>query len=383
MMKRYLLLFLIMFPFLLGAQSLEKLIEKGEYDKAIDYCVKRLEDGRGNKDKLYPSLKRAYEEANRLDLERVIELKSKGMPEIWFDVFLAYSDLQKRYLTLARIEEKLQQDQVNINPVNFTKDLEASRNNAVAYLYAHSVSLIKKGTKEDAAQASIELFMITKLYSEYKDVEVLLRQALGGSSELALLEIRNLSDASLPPDFISNMEDFALTYREKKYLSYVTKSEPGQDYSLIIAINITEVNVAPGTVSEKEYTTSHKDPDSFSSSYTDESKRIEDKKHPDYNKCKIKEIHQLKTAVMKGNVRYIDGKSGKVLYIVPLTARSLFENRTATASGDMFACPPEIYELIDKPKKKFPKNADMIYKVGEEFKFLVKGIIWNDAFIND
>jgi len=382
-MKRYLLLFLMMFPFLLSAQSQEKLIEKGEYDKAIDYCVKRLEDGRGNKDKLYTSLKMAYEEANRLDLKRVIELKSKGNPEIWFDVFLAYSDLQKRYLTLARIEAQLQQDQVNINPVNFTEDLEATRNNAAAYLYAHSVSLIKKDTKEDAAQAVLELIMITKLFSEYKDVEVLLRQAMGGSTELALLEIRNLSDASLPPDFLSKMEDFALTYRERKYLSYVTKPEPGQEYFLIIAIDIAEVNVRPGVVSEKEYTASHKDPDSFASSYPDESKRAEDKKHPDYNKCKIKEIYQIKTAVMKGRVRYIDGKSGKVLYIVPLTARSVFKNKTATASGDMFACPPEVYELLDKPKKKFPQNADMIYNVGKEFKFLVKGIVWNDAFINE
>ena len=383
MIKRYLLLFLIMFPFLLAAQSPEKFIEKGEYDKAIDYCVKRLEDGRGNKDKLYASLKMAYEEANRLDLERVIELKSKGRPEIWFDVFLAYSDLQKRYLSLSRIEENLQQDQVNIIPVNFTEDLEASKNNAAAYLYAHAVSLIKKGTKEDAAQALIELTMITRLYNEYKDVEILLRQALGGSTELALLEIKNKSKASLPPDFISKMEDFALVYRERKYLNYVTKPEPGHEYSLIIAIDITTVNVAPGTVSEKEYTASHKDPDSFSTAYTDESKRAEDKKHPDYNKCKIKEIHQLKTAVMKGSVRYIDGKSGKVLYIVPLTARSVFENKTATASGDMFACPPEVYELLDKPKKKFPQNADMIYMVGKEFKILVKGIVWNDAFIID
>ena len=86
---------------------------------------------------------------------------------------------------------------------------------------------------------------------------------------------------------------------------------------------------------------------------------------------------------MKGSVRYIDGKSGKVLYKVPLTARSVFENKTATASGDMFACPPEVYELLDKPKKKFPQNADMIYMVGKEFKFLVKGIVWNDAFIID
>ncbi len=383
MMKRYILLLVIAFPLLLNAQSPKKLINKGEYDKAIEVCVDKLADGKGNKDDLYASLKHAYETANENDLNTLLELKATGSPAIWFDVFVAYAKLQNRYMLLSRISEQLRRDMVNIRPVDYSEDMEAARNNAVAYLYAHSISLLKTNKKADAGQAYAELLIITKLRSEYMDVEKLLRQSIGSSATLARLEINNLSNATLPPDFIAEMENFALTNMEKQYLDYVVKAEPGQHYSLILAVDITTVNVTPGTVNEKEYTASHKNPGSFADSYEDKSKLEEDKKHPDFNKCKIKEIYQIKTAVIKCKLKYIDQQSGKVLFIVPVTARSVFENKTATATGDMFACPPEIQDILDKPKKKFPQNAEMIYRAGKELKSLLKGIIWDEDFIND
>jgi hypothetical protein len=71
------------------------------------------------------------------------------------------------------------------------------------------------------------------------------------------------------------------------------------------------------------------------------------------------------------------------MYAIPVTARSVFENRTATASGDMYACPPEILEILDKPKLKFPKNGEMVTDAGREFKMLVKGIIWQPEFLSE
>ncbi len=381
-MKRYILLLIMAFPVLLMAQSPEKLISKGDYDAAIKACVNKLEAGKGKKDELYASLKHAYESANEVNLGKIVDIKASGKPEVWFDVFMNYDALQKRFLMVSKIETLISQDMVNIQLVDYSKDLEASRQHAAAYLYAHSVKLLASGSKVDAGQAYSELLVITKLYPEYKDVELLMRRAIGSSASLARLEINNLSDATLSPDFIAAMEDMALTYRERQYLNYIVKAEPGQQYSLILAVDINSVNVTPGTVNEKEYTASHKNPESFAASYDDPSKFEEDKKHPDFNKCKITEIYQIKTAVIKGKVKYIDEPTGKVLYEIPVTARSVFENKTATASGDMFACPPEILPFLDKPKQKFPKNGEMISRAGKEFKFLLKGIIWNESFIN-
>lgn len=371
----------MLLPFWLMAQSPSKLIEKGEYDRAIDVCVDKLKDGKGKKDELYAELKYAYETAKAGNLETINKLRASGQPDIWFDLFMAYSDLQKRYLTIMPVSDMLEADMVKLELTDYSSDVETSRQNAAAYLYAHGISLLKTGEKSDAGKAYEEFLLVSKLYAEYKDIDIQMRRALGKSANLARLEVNNLSGASLPPDFIADIEDITLTYREKQYLDYVVRAKPGQSYSLILAIDISSVNVTPGTVSEKEYTTSHKNPESFAANYDDPKKFEEDKKHEDFNKCKVKEIYQIKTAVIKGKVKYIDEQSKAIMYAIPVTARTVFENKTATASGDMYACPPEIVEILDKPKLKFPDNGEMVTKAGKELKMLVKGIIWHPDFI--
>ncbi|MDT8394280.1 MAG: hypothetical protein RQ761_10570 [Bacteroidales bacterium] len=381
-MKKAILLLILSIPFLMLAQSPAKLVEQGRYDEAIEKCVDRLKKDRGDKTKLYAALKQAYETANALDLQKVAGLKATGAPDIWYEVFKLYYGIQKRYEKVSGISDKLQNDRVNLQLVEYPEDLEAAREHAGEYLYVHAMSLLKTDDPEDAHVAFQELLKITKLFSEYKDVERMMRKALANFGKVALLEVKNNSDAALPPDFLADMEDIPLTVKEKEFLGITAKAGPGEFFPLILQIEITLAKVSPGTVSEKEYTTSHKAPETFETAYKDSTKKEEDKKHPDYNKCEIKEIFQLKTALMKGNLKYIEGGSGKVLYVVPVTAEARFENRTATASGDMFACPPEVFDILNKPKKEFPKNADMLFELGKEFKFLVKGIVWDEAFLN-
>lgn len=380
-MKKPIILIIFLLPFFVMAQSPEKLIAEGKYDEAIQKCVDKLEKDRGDKTDLYAALKQAYESANALDIGKIKELKASGKPDIWYDVFLHYYAIDKRHDVVYRINEKLKADRVNIQLVEYPDDLKVARDNAAAYLYAHAMSKLKSGEGDDAVEAYQDLFKITRIFKDYKDVEMRMRNALALFGNTAYLEIKNKSDAALAPDFLAGMEDMTLTHMERSFLDYTNKAVPGENYPLHLLVEIDEVKVSPGTVSEKEYTTSHKNPESFDTVYEDEKKKQEAKAHPDYNKCSIKEIYQVKTAKMEGRLKYVDGVTNKILYIVPIHAQAKFENKTATASGDMFACPPEVQEILDKPKKEFPKNADMLIEVAKEFKMLVKGTIWNESFL--
>lgn len=368
-------------PLFLLAQTPEKLIAEGQYDEAIEKCVERLEKNRGDKTKLYAALKQAYETVNAGDISKINNLKSTGKPDIWYDVFKLYYAIGHRHDLVYRIKDQLEADRVNIQLIKYPEDQKVARDNAAAYLYADAMSKLKSNEPNDAVDAYKELLKVTRIFKEYKDVELQMRRALAQFGDVALLEVKNRSDAALSPDFLSGMEEIPLTVMEKAFLDYKAKAIPGEKYPLYIKIEIDEVKVSPGTVNEKEYTASHKEPEIFDSAYDDEKKKEEAKKHPDYNKCNITEIYQLKTAMMKGTLKYIDGTSNKILYVVPILAQARFENKTATATGDMFACPPEVQEILDKPRKKFPKNADMLIEVGKEFKLLVKSTVWNESFL--
>jgi tetratricopeptide (TPR) repeat protein len=381
-MKRILVLLIFIFPFMVSAQSPRKLIDRGEFDEAIVKCVDKLERGKRNKDQLYASLKYAFEAANREDMQQLTELKASGEPDVWFDVFRAYYRLQERYRVVSAISGQLEQDRVNIQLNDFSEDLESSRQHAAAYLYAHALSLLKTGDRADAGQAYTELLKITKLYEEYKDVDLLLRHAIGGSAAMAGLKIKNRSRVSLPEEITAELGNIELSPAEKDFLDYAPDPPRGQPYSLILNIELNRVKVTPGTLSEKEYTTSHKNPESFAEAYEDKEKFEEDKKHPDFNTCQVTEIYQVKSAMIAGKLSYIDRSTGKVMYEVPVTVRSVFENKTATATGDMFACPPEIKAILDNPKKKFPDNREMVWEAARKFKLLVKDIVWDKSFIN-
>jgi hypothetical protein len=380
-MKRIIILLVFSIPLLLLAQSPEKLIADGKYDQAIEKSVDRLEKDRGDKTDLYAALKKAYETANERDISKIKELKATGKPDIWYDVFKLYYAIDQRHEMVYPIKDKLEADRVNIQLIEYPQDQKVARDNAAAYLYAHAMSKLESDEPGDAVEAYGELLKITRIFKEYKDVELQMRHALAKFGDVALLEVKNTSDAALSPDFLSGMEEIPLTVREKAFLDYIAKSAPGDQYPLFLKIEIQEVKVSPGTVSEKEYTASHKEPEIFDSAYEDEKQKEEAKKHPDYNKCSITEIYQLKTAMMKGQLKYIDGTTNKILYVVPILAQARFENKTASASGDMFACPPEVQEILDKPKKKFPENTDMLIEVSEEFKLLVKSTVWNERFL--
>jgi tetratricopeptide (TPR) repeat protein len=382
MMKKYLLLLLLSVPMAGYAQSPEKLIEKGSYDEAIDVCVERISAGRRNKDKYYAPLKTAFEAADGYDREKVRSLRATGAPDIWYDVFIHYDRMQKRYRKLKRIEGSLQGNGVDIRLTDYSSDLESAREQAAAYFYAHAGVLMKSGDHEKARKAFDELRMISRLYEQYRDVELMMRRALGLSTGTALLEVRNRSRVSLSPDFLASLENIPLTGAEKQYLDFVSGAGKGQ-FPLNIRIDIMRVKITPGTLTEKEYTSSHKNPESFEAYYEDKEKWEKDRKHPDFNKCRIKEVLQEKEAEMHAVLRYIDGRNARMLYNVPITARTRFENRTATASGDLYACPPELAEILDKPRKKMPSNSDMMGLLGEELKALVKGIIWDESFIGD
>lgn len=382
MIKRYLIILLLSIPVAGFSQSPEKLIEKGSYDEAIDVCVDRISAGRRNKDKYYAPLKTAFETAEARDREKVIQLKATGAPDIWYDVFRHYNRMQKRYSKLKRIENTLQSDRVDIRLTDYSPDLEAAREQAAAYFYAHAKLLMKSGDHEKARKAFDELMIISRLYEQYRDVELMMRRALGLSAGTALLEVRNRSRVSLSPDFLSGLENISLSEAEKQYLDFVRGADRGQ-FPLLIRIDIMIVKITPGTVTEKEYTSSHKNPESFEAYYEDREKWEKDRKHPDFNKCRIKEVLQEKEAELHAVLRYIDGRNDRVLYNVPITARTCFENRTATASGDLYACPPEVAEILDKPRKKMPSNSDMMGLLGDELKALAQGIIWDESFIAD
>ena len=87
-MKKYILYIALISGVVLGCKSPSKLIEQGDYNKAIEKSIKKMLKGNANnEDKLM--LDKAYNLANQQDFEHIRLLKAEGKPfeyEIFNDV---------------------------------------------------------------------------------------------------------------------------------------------------------------------------------------------------------------------------------------------------------------------------------------------------------
>ncbi|HHB52838.1 MAG TPA: hypothetical protein ENK75_07390 [Saprospiraceae bacterium] len=87
---------------LAGCSSSTKLLQKGEYDAAIDKSIKKLLKDADNPKEIN-ILDRAYKLANERDRNVIEELKLSGQPDVWEDAFRRYSNLRNRQERVSRL----------------------------------------------------------------------------------------------------------------------------------------------------------------------------------------------------------------------------------------------------------------------------------------
>ncbi len=81
--------------FFSGCKSIEKNINAGNYDYAIDIAVKKLQ---GNKkdDEVMKGLELAYQKATEKDKLRINQLKSSENAAFWPEIYMTYSNMDIR-----------------------------------------------------------------------------------------------------------------------------------------------------------------------------------------------------------------------------------------------------------------------------------------------
>ena len=94
-MKRSMYVIIILTIILSGCGSSKKMLEKGNYDSAIDLAVRQLrKDPRDTKQ--IGILDRSFKIANEQDNERIRFLKMEGKPQNWDEIYLLNKRMSDR-----------------------------------------------------------------------------------------------------------------------------------------------------------------------------------------------------------------------------------------------------------------------------------------------
>ncbi len=373
-----------------GCKVAEKEFRKGNYDEAIDICVKRLIDN-PDKSEYIMLMEEAFYRANTEDLDAVKALHAEGRPDRWEDVYHIYERIhvrQQKISPLMPLYVGEQERDAEFKFVDAIGELNNAKKNAAAYWYASGTQKLASGEMYDAREAYYILSNIYRFYSEYKDIDELVEQAkvLGTADALFLVTDQtagqNNYEVQQAIDRISVREDAGTWYK-------VHNAYPSADAEFTVELVIRQVEAFADKVSSNRYQESKEIVDGYEFVYDAQGNMVLDSlgnpvKVPDYKTVTawVTETWQEKVATISGELLY-KNKSGGVMRSIPVRSDAVFQNYYAVATGFYEALSPQSKQKIGGQPLPFPHPDDLIVDAIGQFQCNVDAVMadYNDQYL--
>ncbi len=374
-----------------GCKVAEKEFRKGDYDEAIDICVKKLIDN-PDKAEYIVILEQAFMRANDGDLEIIKSLNTEGRPDRWEDIYHVYESIynrQQKIKPLLPLYLGTEERDAEFKFVDAVDGLNTAKKNAAAYWYADAT--LKLNTKDayKAREAYYELQNIGRFYNEYKDVDDLMKQARDLGTNHAVFQVKNMSNSSLNYDVTKAMNEITI-YNSTGTWYMIHSSYPAGSTDYYIQLNVRKVEAYPEKVTTNRYEESKEIIDGYEFVYDNQGNIVKDSlgnpiKEPDYKTVTafITETWQEKVATVSGEVVYMD-KAGNVLKSIPVRSDAVFQNYYAVATGYAEALTPPSKAKIGGKPLPFPYDDQMMIDAMHLLEQQVRTVTndYNDEYLN-
>ncbi|MFO7978635.1 MAG: hypothetical protein R6U64_08240 [Bacteroidales bacterium] len=380
-MKKTLLLLLTVI-LLGGCVSSSKLMQKGQYEAAVQKSVKKLRKNPEN-EKEIAVLERAYTIANERDLEQIRFLEREGNPRNMESIVQGYSRLRNRQSLVRTVLPLYLGDRVIQYPyVDYDEKIITARQQASEFFYNNALELLKRGDKESYRQAWNEFYKVKEYGGLIPGLDSLMEQARYNGISRALVTIQNHSPLNLPDEYIDQL----LTVDPKLDNDWVEFYYQDLDKSIyfdyFLVVNLRAIEVTPDRVSEEDRMVRKRVEDGFEY-VLDENGNVKkdslgnDIKTTKYKMlaCTVIETLQQKDVKIEGDLEILSENPRRMIKREPLVASGSFEHYSARAVGDLDALDEETRERVESQKMPFPTDVEMVMRTSDLFRQAIASAI--------
>jgi hypothetical protein len=234
-----------------------------------------------------------------------------------------------------------------------------------------------------------ELLKVKQYYSDYRDTDAKLQEALLIGRSNILFKIQNQSNIIVPQNFEQELLKISMQDMNTLWMNYDTKPVDQLDYDYSIQLNLKEISVSPEQVREESYVDQKEITDGFKYKLDAKGNVMKDSAGNDIKipiikiiTCKMVITKQRKSAIIKGTLDYVNNHTGQLIKTDPVVAETFFENDAASPYGDLNALSSASRNLLNTGHFiPFPPNPDMIMQAAARLKDMTKSIIWNNKNI--
>jgi len=379
-MKRFpVILFLVLFA--VSCTSSQKLLERGQYDRAIDKAVEKLQKKPGDSEEL-EVLKEAFELANMFDNERIEYLQLEGNDENWIEIFELYEQLDRRQDKIRRLPSRVRNQ---FEFVNYDRAIVDSKSAAADVSYRRGLEYMEQGGKENYRLAWAEFIRAAELYPGYEDVEQKIEEARVLGLNHTLFVAENNSGVMVPDYFTTELSRITLRDLNTRWLNIDTFENNNITYDHLVVLNVTNIVFSPESVERQIIRESKEIQDGMTYAYDDDGNVRKDSLGNDIRipnminvSAEVTEVLQQKSAFVGGTLDIFELESDQLVHTDNLSVEFLFENRYGTVSGDERALSEETEEIVGGRELPFPSNEQMVMDAADLLKERTKNIIRNE-----
>ena len=385
-MKRLLLLTLCTGMLLsCGKKHVEKALNTGNYDDAIQDALKKLESNKDSKRKqdYVLMLGDAYTKVVERDLSTINHLKKDNNPAQYQQIYETYVALDNRQEAIKPVLPL----QVNGKTVQFkfndySNSIVEYREKTSDYLYDQGIMLLDSDDKRLIRQSYDTFSYIEHINPNYEDVRDLMEEAHQRGTNYVIVSIQNQTYQIIPRQLEDDLLNFNTYGLNQFWTVYHANENPQINYDYAMQLQLKQINISPEQIKEQEFLREREVVDGWKYQLDSRGNVMKDSLGNDIKIDKIVkvraryfEFHQTKSSQILGEVVYVDLKSNQVINTFPIDSGFLFENLYGTYRGDERALLKEDRDLVRNRRVPFPTNEQMVYDTGEDLKAKLKNII--------
>lgn len=385
--------FLVVFAAAVGiscssVKRTQKFSAKGEYDKAIDLAVKKLQQNRNsrNSEAYMITIEDAFNKAVREDLRNISRYQKESNSAARKNIYYTYLGLEERQNKLRPLLPFPNRGKEKIVLQNYDNEIISSRSAYVSDLYLEGNDFMKRKNKYDYRNAHQIFQELNEIEPNYKNVHQLLDESLFQGTDFVLVKLNNHSGKIIPARLQQELLDFNTYNLDDFWTEYHASENRGINYTYEIDFNFQTIEISPERIIEKEFIRNKqiKNEDFrrdragniMKDSLGNPIKIITYKDA----EAKIEITTQQKSVLVDGTVVYLDLDRNRQINNFPLATEFIFENIFAKYTGDKEALDDDDLKFIRNKAVPFPTNEQMVLDAGQDIKNNLKNILRRNKF---
>lgn len=362
--------------FLSSCASSSKLIQRAQYDSAIQKSVKKLRKN-PSKEKEILNLERSYQIANEQNYERIRFLKRENNPRNLEEIMRLYTIMKNRQTLVRTVTPLYLRDRVVQLPyIDFDEEIISARSGATEYYYNQAVELMKRNDKMAYREAWQSLARVKEYSGDYRDVNNLMDEARYKGISRALVSVDNHTIFNLPNEYKQQLLTVDPRGLDNAWVEfYYSDLDQNVYYDYFVVVNLRQIMVSPDQTTQKDTQHRKRIEDGFEYALDANGNVMKDSlgndiKIPKYKTifCTVIETLQQKSVNIQGDIEIFSDNPRRLLKREPIGAATTFEHRSARAVGDRAALDEEALKLVDIGPLPFPSDPEMIILTSDIFR---------------